>query len=473
MICDGTNIFVIQESNSTTPFQKVTDINKPVNPLYVAAFGNRFVVSSAQSTQFQLSQVNLGGGSYSPSTCFTVPDFGPQVYAQESGIIHQLAVLQNQLYIFTDYTTGIWSNIPTTLTSQSTSTQFPWRKNTSFEFDYGIADPDSLDVDFGMMCWLGQNRNGLVTFMMSNGQSPTPISSQAVNVLIQTIANSAQADALLELDTQGFLYQYEDTIFYRVSIGRYVNYGTLDRDELSACLEYNFESQTWHRNIEMNGERNRIEQHEFFNNKHLVTVLGDNAMYQMSGNIYFNELVNPDPNITNPQSPFYFLAYPMRYENVTPILSEDDYSEFITDYIEIDFVYGDNTYIHWDGAFSNTVFIIGETPDANGNPVYMVAEDGVTFIIEDGTNTPTEDDQIYNDLFKPHIELYISDDGGISFYSADVLEFSQLGVYQWRMRWYQCGASRNRVYKLIAVSAAPIVVLGGVQSVRRGSGGGN
>ena len=168
-----------------------------------------------------------------------------------------------------------------------------------------------------------------------------------------------------------------------------------------------------------------------------------------------------------------FLAYPFRYENVTPIISEDDYSEFITEYIEIDFVYGDGTYLQWGNGFANTVFIIGELPDINGDPIYMVAEDGVTFIVEEGTATPVLDESIYDDLFKPHIELFISDDGGVSFYSADVLQFSQLGVYQWRMRFYQGGTSRNRVYKLIAVSAAPIVILGGVMNVRRSSGGAN
>ena len=71
------------------------------------------------------------------------------------------------------------------------------------------------------------------------------------------------------------------------------------------------------------------------------------------------------------------------------------------------------------------------------------------------------------------MSLYFSDDGGISFNYADNLEFSQLGVYQWRMRWYQLGPSRNRVYKLVCVSPAPIVVLGGVMEVKRSSGGGN
>jgi len=74
---------------------------------------------------------------------------------------------------------------------------------------------------------------------------------------------------------------------------------------------------------------------------------------------------------------------------------------------------------------------------------------------------------------KPHIELYWSDDGGVTFQSADLREFSQLGFYRWRMRWYELGPSRNRCYKLVAVSSAPIVVLGACQSVRRSSGGAN
>lgn len=470
MLCDGTNIFVIDEQNETTPITRVTDTNQPKNPLIPFAFGNRFAVASRNSTQFQLAQINMGG-TYSAANLFTIPGDTPIVFAQESGIIRQAAVLQNQLYLFTDYSTGIWSNNPSVFNSGSTTTTFPWRKNTSFQFNFGIADPDSLDVDFGMMVWLAQNRNGLVSFMVSNGQNPKPISTKAINTVLQRIANSPLNAPLLNNDAVGFLYQYEDTIFYRCSIGPYIDYKTLDNDSLSVSFEYNFDAQKWSRVIEVNGQRNRIEEHEFFNNKHLVTVLGQNTIFEMAGNIYFNELRNPLED--DEQAPNAYLAYPMRYENITPIISEPDYSEFITDYIEIDFVYGDHSFIPWDGSFASTVFIIGELPDANGNPVYLVMEDGVTFLVTEEGQIPVLDESVYSDLFKPHVELYISDDGGVSFFSADNLEFSPLGNYQWRMRWYQGGPSRNRVYKLICVSPSPIVVLGGVQNVRRASGGAN
>jgi hypothetical protein len=142
--------------------------------------------------------------------------------------------------------------------------------------------------------------------------------------------------------------------------------------------------------------------------------------------------------------------------------------------VEIDFVFGDATFIHADTPFEDTVFIIDEASDTSGDPIFVVTEtDDSVFVIKEGTDNPALTSQTYNKLFKPHIELYFSDNGGISYFPADVREFSQLGVYQWRMRWYQLGCSRNRVYKLICVSPAPIVILGAVMDKRRVSGGAN
>jgi len=139
--------------------------------------------------------------------------------------------------------------------------------------------------------------------------------------------------------------------------------------------------------------------------------------------------------------------------------------------VEIDFVFGDKTFYKSNAPFENTVYLVDEasTPE---NPIYLVTEDD-EFIIAEGTNTPTFNDNHYNALFKPHIELFYSDDGGVTFTTADLREFSPLGQYRWRMRWYELGCSRNRCYKLVCVSSAPIVILGAVQNTRRVSGGAN
>ncbi len=473
LLTNGTNIYIITEVGTSVTMTVCTDTNRPTKPQYVAAFGNRFVVSQMDTPINYLTQINLGGSPpVDPAKIFTIPDGGAgfPLFFSSSGIVRSYAVLHSQLYIFTDFTTDIWANIPTQITVDNVTREFPWKINTSYNWDYGIADPLSLSVDFGRMVWLAKNSNGLVSFMASDGGQPVDISTQAINVLLE---NETETDTglspFLRQTTDGFLYQYENTIFYRVSAGIFSDTQLLDATTFANSLEYNFETKTWGRVIELNGSRCRIQKHIYFNNKHLVIVQGDPAIYEMAGNIYYNELRNPDqPDI---QAADAFLKFPMRYELVTQQLYNEDYSENIDDYVEIDFVFGNQTFYRSCAPFLNTKFIVGEdsTPE---NPIYMLTEDD-KFIIAEGSNTPTFDDNHYCALFKPHIELYYSDDGGISFLTADLREFSPLGQYRWRMRWYELGISRNRCYKLICVSSAPIVILGAVRNTRRASGGAN
>lgn len=419
MLTDEVNVYVIDESNQT--MTTVTDANAPENPTFVAAFGNRFAVSALNSTEFRLTDINLGS-TFNPATTFTIN--GGAIFAQESGIIRQMAVAHNRLYIFTDFSTGIWSNYP----SQFNAATFPWRKNTTWGWDVGLIDANSLSVGFGLIVWLARNSQGLAQFMMSDSGVPKPISTPAVNTLLQNTINNEGLTPFLADNSDGFLYQYEDSIFYRVSAGKYLDFGELDITDSANCLEYNFDAGTWSRAIEVNGERCRTQKHIYFNNMHLVTVEGENSVYQMRGDYYVNEIRNPEQ--PDPQAQDAYLAYPFRYELVTPIIFEKDYAQFQTNYVQIDFVFGEN----------NSTFY---------PPV----------------PSPGLGDSVYDEWYKPHIELLYSDDGGISFYSADVREFSQLGHYKWRMRWYSLGVSENRVYKLVAVSPWPIVVLGAVQSV--------
>lgn len=473
-----TVMYVITENmmTNTVTYQAVTDPRAPTQPLFVGTFGNSFVVSQANTPYYYVSQYNAGGIPLDVTMLFSEGNPPTAIVNRASGIIRQIGVLHNQMYIFSDFTTDVWANIPSTTILSGAEAFFPFKLNTSYNWDYGIYDPFSLSIDFGRMCFLGKNQSGLVAFMTSNGQQPETMSTQAINVLLQNSTESADAglSPFLTGPTNGFLYQYENTIFYRVSAGPYLNYGELDVVDSSDALEFNFGTMKWGRVTELNGERCRIDKHIYFNNQHLVTVQGDPAIYQMAGNIYHNELSNPSGT---PNTPSAFLKYPMRYLLVTEQIYQPDYAEFITDYIEIDFVFGDKTFYESNAPFDNTTFIITEDAAPDGSPIYCIAEDQINaedvFLITEDGNTPGFDDNHYNLLFKPFIGLYYSDDGGVTYSFANSLQFSNLGQYRWRMRWYELGTSRNRTYKLVAVSSAPIVILGGVQSTRRASGGAN
>jgi len=473
---DGQHIYVYDETTSV--FSIITDANAPKKPKFIATFGNRIAVSQLNSSQFSLSAINLAGGvggTFDPALAFTVT--GNALFAQEAGVIRQMGVLHNTLYIFTDFTTGIWSNSPSVLLSFSgTASTFPWKKNTTYDWDFGIADPTSLDIGFGRMAWIAQNKAGLIQVMSSTGQSPERISSRAVDILFQRAFRQniiGDLSPFLSGDADGFLYQWENTVFYRTSAGQYTGTGILDVQTHANSIEYNFETQTWHRVIEKNGERNRIQKHVYFNNTHLVTVQDDSTVYEMSGQFYDNEISNP--NRIDPQAINAYIREPFRYERTTPIIAQDSYAEFITDWVEIDFVWGESINIFSDSPFLNAIFIIDESLGPNNEPIYIIADQDINgnpiYILAEEGNTPSLNELTYNAIYKPHIELYWSDDGGVSFEPADVREFSQLGVYQWRMRWYQLGASRNRSYKLVCVSPSPIVVLGGIMQVRSASDG--
>ncbi len=431
MLTDGVHCYVIDESTNT--MTTVTDSNAPVKPRYVAAFGNRFAVSAENSTQFNLTQINLGS-VFNPADVFTVSSNA--LFAQEVGIIRQMGVLHNQLYIFSDFRTGVWSNSPSSISTATGADLFPWRRNTSLEFDVGMADDTSLAIGFDMMCWLAQNRQGTTDFVVTQGQNPVEFSTDAVNVLLQRAINDTQLIPLLTANSNGFLYQYENTVFYRISAGQYHSFGDIDIQDTADSLEYNFTTKTWSRCIELNGERCRIQQHVYFKTRHLVTVLDEGTIYEMGGQFYTNELRNADE--PDPQAADAYIQYPFRYENVTPIISQPEYSEFETRFVQIDMVWGVNSFIRFDSS---------------------------------GFNYSDLNSPIYNTWLKPSIELFFSDDGGVSFLSADKVEFSQLGTYSWRMRWYQLGVSRNRVYKLVCVSSCPIVILGAIMDVENVSGG--
>jgi len=461
---DGQKLYIYRED--TGVFSVVTDTSlNGIKPLFLAFFGNRLVVSGEGSSQYFLSVLNLGGNSFNPATCF---GNGTATFATEVGIIRQMTVFKSILYIFTDYKTGIWANIPSIFSG--TGVQFPFKRSTSYEWQYGILDALSLANGFSKLTWLGQNEDGLVQVLLSEGDNPRPISTKAIDLLFQPDDTEGALSPFVEFDANGFLYQLDNTVLYRLSAGVSQNLGLVNFSEPANSIEYNYDTDTWHRATELDGSRNLIQKHIYFNNMHLVTVQGDKTVYQMSDQFYINELRNPLQS--NPQAVDAYNQFPFLYQRVTPIIREDDDGEFITDWVQIDFVWGLDDFINANVPFQNIQFIIAEQPDADGNPVYIVSESDLNaYMITENSNFPTPGDITYYNFYKPHIELYYSDDGGISYLPADVLEFSQLGFYLWRMRWYQLGASRLRVYKLICISPAPVVVLGGLMSKRRASGG--
>lgn len=123
VLTDEQHIYVITENGTSVSMGTVTDSNAPTNPYYVAAFGNRIVVSVKDTPNYFLTQINLGGSVLDLNTVFTVN--GQSLFNRASGVIRQFAVLHNQLYIFNDFSCDIWANIITQITVAGVTREFP------------------------------------------------------------------------------------------------------------------------------------------------------------------------------------------------------------------------------------------------------------------------------------------------------------------------------------------------------------
>lgn len=61
-----------------------------------------------------------------------------------------------------------------------------------------------------------------------------------------------------------------------------------------------------------------------------------------------------------------------------------------------------------------------------------------------------------NLTLNPQVTLYISDDGGVTFYPGPMRSLGQTGQYQNRVTWFNLGQSRDRVYRFEISDAAPL-----------------
>lgn len=139
--------------------------------------------------------------------------------------------------------------------------------------EYGCAAPQSVVKSANTMFWLGSDKEGTGLVFMANGYQPQKISTQAVELAIQSYSDIS--------DAVGYTYQEDGHYFY-----------VLNFPQANTTWVYDINVEQWHeRAYFFDGEYSRhlANSHIFAFNKHLV---GD---YQ-SGIIYEQSLAFNDDN---------------------------------------------------------------------------------------------------------------------------------------------------------------------------------
>lgn len=167
-------------------------------------------------------------------------------------------VLNNQLFIFGTRTIEVW-------TQTGGSAFAPFDRQTAF--NTGIAAPFSLELLANTVLWLGANEQGDGIVLSMENNSPTRVSTHAIEHLLQLQGDLSTCTS--------YGYQEDGHYFYLLNV-----------PSANTTYVYDLNTKMWHerQSTQPDGtqSRHRGQNHIFLNGKHII---GD---YQ-NGNIYTYE----------------------------------------------------------------------------------------------------------------------------------------------------------------------------------------
>lgn len=255
-ICDQLNLY-IWDYNADT-FQ-IAVLPGGFVPGYVTYQNGRFVAPDRSTDRWALSNVGNGlnwfwGASGEPVTSAiqTKPDFG-RVTIRFPG-------RGNLLMVMGETVSELWTDVGGAI--------FPYKKNTSINFDYGCVNPATVATSEEFVAWLGTNERSESVIMFTNGSDINTLSTDGINNKLQNIVNPQKATAFFVKILGHLIYQLT---FYD------------DKDNYS--LMYDFTTNKFYDLTDENMDYHIARDVAFFQDEYYFISLNDGDVYLMSSEL--------------------------------------------------------------------------------------------------------------------------------------------------------------------------------------------
>jgi len=244
ILVDGVNGYTIDLA--TPALETIVDPNFYDGAKTVTYQGGYFILEVAGTSNFFLSDIDsIDFLPLNESSAVTSPDV-------------LVAVLSNneQLYLLGQRTFEVWA-----LTGASASA--PFQLISGRAFNMGCSAPYTVRRIAGTFCWLGANDQGDgVVYSMEN-DSPTRISTHAIEFRLQQFGDLST--------TTAFAYQENGHYFYALNL-----------PSADTTYVYDLTAKQWHERQSFKEGvlgRHRGETHCFLNGNHIVGDYQDNRLY--------------------------------------------------------------------------------------------------------------------------------------------------------------------------------------------------
>ena len=205
----------------------------------------------------------VGGTPITFSTTGTAPIFVTNngqlqlgTISSHPGNIVGCRTLHRRIFLFSENFTEVWENA-------GAGTNLPVRRNNSLLMEVGTPALGSIIVGFDMMFFLSQDKDGLAGVMGVSGSQSASVSNRALDFQLAQYA----ADPLTGVaDARGIMIKESGLIFYRL------NFTAANHTFVLNVSMSNAESQKWHEEEVLNGDRHPAQTHAYF---HGVNYYGD------------------------------------------------------------------------------------------------------------------------------------------------------------------------------------------------------
>ncbi len=161
----------------------------------------------------------------------------------------------------------------------------PFRNIDGAEIEIGCAAPGSVASGGGVVFWLGNDAEGTRSVLAASARSPREISTTSITETIEGFTTVS--------DAIGFTYHENNHLFYELT------FPTED-----TTFVYDLATQLWHKRSTRSDigtlGRNRINNHVYYDGKHMVGDYTNGKIYEMSRD-YYDE--NGDDLIAQRSSP--------------------------------------------------------------------------------------------------------------------------------------------------------------------------
>jgi hypothetical protein len=382
----------------TGVFSKITNSNFLPNPFYCVYFSDFFIVCDSDTNVWQVSNAN----DATSWTTLNAPNSA--TISAKADTFQGLGVVNQRLFLFGNYITETWyagvnQNYP----------QFPYSRDNNAIFEYGLGATASLcnatKKDDGVLIWLGSNRNGISSIMMSDGGKAVAISTPSVDWKIQNYGDVSNAFA--------FSFNQDGHSFYLIT---FPSENVTWLADLSMIDDKGYPA--WTNMAMLNDDMFLASCHTYYlpNGVHLIGNLKGPEILNFSTKIRTN-FGGYDIN-NNP------IAENIKYVRIGPEFYSPNYKRFFINKFEVDF------------------------------------EGGV------GLSNPTINKP---SGYNPKVFLSISYDYGHTFSDSCPATLGKIGQYKTRMYWFARGYTRCFIAKLEIYDPVRVYLMGANLTIQEGN----